>query len=36
LAVTPWAEGHLPTNPIINLFTDMIRGKAIEVSDLGL
>jgi hypothetical protein len=36
MSLTAWAEEHLPTKPIINLFTDMIRGKAIEVSDLCL
>src|SRR4026209_1969135 len=34
LALTTWAEENLPTEPIINLFTDMVRRKPIEVPDL--
>ena len=34
LALTTWAEENLPTEPIINLFTDMVRRKPIEVLDL--
>jgi hypothetical protein len=36
LALTAWPEDNLPTEPIIDLFSYMLRGEAIEMSDLCL
>jgi hypothetical protein len=31
-----WTLGHLPTNPIIYLFADVISGEAVALLDLAL
>jgi hypothetical protein len=36
LAAALWAHRHLPTNPVIYLFANVISGEAVALLDLAL